>query len=169
MATFNIIHDYRKAKSCCQLQKDIFHGEMGLLGMSFPDKYDPFSVYVEILESELLIGAYRIIFPNEEVGLPIQELWDDSAKISINRACEWSRFALSKKTRGKISFGMIMDFSLKIARQEGMSTIMAVAMLRSSPFFEKHGFRRLSNSVYDATIDRFSSGVPNAVPISIEI
>ena len=81
---------------CYQMQTAIFHHELNLLGMQIPDNYDRLSLYVQIIDSKVVVGTYRIV-PNTSLGLPIEETGFNLNQIDQNKVCEMSRLVLVKE------------------------------------------------------------------------
>ena len=120
---------------CYQMQTAIFHHELNLLGMQIPDNYDRLSLYVQIIDSKVVVGTYRIV-PNTSLGLPIEETGFNFNQIDQNKVCEMSRLVLVKENWGKIPFSKVFSFARKVAKEHYNASTLVVAILSQSVSIE---------------------------------
>ncbi|NET88052.1 MAG: GNAT family N-acetyltransferase [Kamptonema sp. SIO1D9] len=138
---------------CHQMQVDIFHHELNLYGMQIPDDYDRFSVYMQIRDSKFMIGTYRIVFPNDSLGLPIEETGFNLKQFNPNKVCEMSRLVLLKEKRGKIPFSKIIYSASNLAREHNACTLLVAILPRNFNLFKKYGFLQIGAPLSDPTVE----------------
>ncbi|MDJ1183904.1 N-acyl amino acid synthase FeeM domain-containing protein [Roseofilum casamattae] len=145
-----------------KLQKEIFHHELSLFGMEIPDRYDISSLYMHIRESNKLVGTYRIVFPNSEVGMPIEETGFDVRELKGKKICEMSRLVLLKEQRGKIPFYRIIRSASKVAKENQASILLVAILPRNFPLFQRAGFSQVGPPLPDPSV-RLSDGEEGAI------
>ena len=150
---------------CHQMQIDIFHNELGLLGMQIPDRYDQFSVYMQIRDSDAMIGTYRVVLPNDSLGLPIEETGFNLKEFDRNKVCEMSRLVLLKEKRGKIPFSKIFFSACTIAKQNETSTLLVAILPRNFPLFKRYGFSQIGPPLSDFTVESVDTEEAVIIPM----
>ncbi len=151
---------------CHQLQTSIFHRELNLFGMQIPDRYDCCSVYMQIVDTEAVVGTYRIVLPNSAVGLPIEEAGFEIDRFDRDRVCEMSRLVIAKKKRGKIPFGNIISSACQVGKQHGATLLVVAILPRNLPLFQRYGFTRVGDPLYDATVKSNNGKESIVVPMT---
>lgn len=153
---------------CHQMQIDIFHHELKLFGMQIPDEYENCSVYMQILDSQALVGTYRIILPNTSVGLPIEQSGFQLNQFNHNRVCEMSRLVILKEKRGHFPFSKIIFYTRMIAKQNNASVVVAAILPHNVPLFQRKGFSA-GEPLYDPSVKSVSTKEPIIIPMEMHI
>ena len=156
-------------KLCHQMQKDIFHQELNLLGMKIPDGYDDFSIYMQIRDSEAMVGTYRVVLPNASVGLPIEETGFDLQQFQPQKVCEMSRLVILKEQRGKIPFKKIIVSACNIAKEHGASILVVALLPCNVTLFKRNGFSQVGSPLSDPSVDSGNTEEAVIVPMQIQI
>ncbi|MEO1427498.1 MAG: GNAT family N-acetyltransferase [Cyanobacteria bacterium J06633_8] len=138
---------------CHQLLVTVFHHELNLFGMEIPDRYDPFSVYMQIRSDEAIVGTYRLALPNDSVGLPIEEVGFDISQFAPDKICEMSRLVLLKDKRGKIPFSKIIFSACSVAAEHNASILVAAILPRNVPLFKRQGFLQMGQPINDPSVE----------------
>ncbi len=154
---------------CHQLLVTVFHQELNLFGMQIPDSYDPFSVYMQIIDLEAIVGTYRIVLPNATVGLPIEEVGFDLSQFAPHKICEMSRLVLLKEKRGKIPFSKIVDSARNVAAQNNASILVAAILPQNVPLFKRYGFSQVGQPLHDHSVESGGGEESVVVPMQIPV
>jgi hypothetical protein len=154
---------------CQQLLIDVFHQELNLFGMKIPDSYDPFSIYLQIIDLRITVGTYRIVMPNSSLGLPIEEVGFDLGQFSGESICEMSRLALVKEKRGTIPFHKIIGSTCKIAAENKMSLVVAAILPRNVRLFKRYGFSQVGHPLNDPSVESATVEESVIVPMQIRV
>jgi len=154
---------------CHQLLVTVFHQELNLFGMQIPDRYDPFSVYMQITDLEAIVGTYRIVLPNKSVGLPIEEVGFDLSQFAPNKICEMSRLVLLKEKRGKIPFSKIIYSACNVTAQNNASILVAAILPQNVPLFKRYGFSQVGQPLHDHSVKSTSAEPSVIVPMQIRV
>ncbi|EGJ28859.1 MULTISPECIES: GNAT family N-acyltransferase [Moorena] len=154
---------------CHQMQVSIFHQELELFGMQIPDDYDPVSVYIQILDSNAVVGTYRIVFPNNSLGLPIEESGFDLKQFDQKKVCEMSRLVVLKEKRGKIPFNQIISSAVRVANQHNASIMLVALLPHNLPLFKRYGFSQVGPPLYDPSVKSTYTKDPSIIPMQIHI
>ncbi|MGK7900836.1 MAG: GNAT family N-acetyltransferase [Hormoscilla sp.] len=152
---------------CNQMQIDIFHHELQLFGMKIPDDYDQFSVYMQVQDSDAVVGTYRIVLPNPSLGLPIEESGFDLKQFDPHKVCEMSRLVLLKEKRGKIPFSKIFSSACRVAKQHDASILLVAILPRNFLLFKRYGFSQVGPPLSDPSVE--SNDTEEAVVIPMEM
>ncbi|NEP43056.1 MAG: GNAT family N-acetyltransferase [Okeania sp. SIO2H7] len=150
---------------CHQMQIDIFHRELKLFGMQIPDRYDQFSVYMQILDSDAMVGTYRIVLPNHSLGLPIEESGLEIENCDRHKICEWSRLVSLKEKRGKIPFSKIVYSACELAKQHQASTLLVAILPRNFNLFKRYGFSQIGPPLSDPTVESMEAEEAVVIPM----
>lgn len=150
---------------CHEMQKSIFHNELKLFGMQIPDRYDQFSVYMQILDSGVMVGTYRVVLPNDSLGLPIEESGFEIKNCDDHKICEWSRLVLLKEKRGKIPFSKIVYSACELAKQHQASTLLVAILPRNFNLFKKYGFSQIGPPLSDPTVESINAEEAVVIPM----
>lgn len=154
---------------CRQMQIAVFHQELRLFGMQFPDRYDPFSIYMQIVDSDAVIGTYRIVLANTSFGLPIEETGFQINQFHNNKICEMSRLVILKEKRGKIPFSKIIFSARSIAKQNNASILVVALLPRNLPLFKRHGFSQAGPPLHDPSVESVNSKESVIIPMKTHI
>lgn len=154
---------------CHQLLIDVFHHELNLFGMKIPDNYEQFSAYMQVIDSETIVGTYRIVLPNSSIGFPMEEVGCDLSQFDLNKVCEWSRLVLLKEARSKKVFSKIVDSVRRTANEYNASVIVAEILSHHLPMFLKYGFSQTGPAIYDPTIGPIDRKESFVIPIHMHI
>ena len=154
---------------CHKIQATVFHQELDLLGMQIPDDYERFSVYMQILDSNAIVGTYRIILPNNSLGLPIEETGFNLNQLDCNQVCEMSRLVILKEKRGKIPFGRIISSAAKIAKQHNNSILVVAILPHNLPLFQRYGFSQVGSPLYDPSVKSINTKESVVIPMQMGI
>ena len=120
--------------------------------MQIPNDYDPLSLYMQIIDSKVVVGNYRIV-PNTSLGLPIEETGFNLKQLDQNKVCEMSRLVLVKEKRGKIPFSKVFSSARNAAKQHYNASTLVVAILpRNLSLFKRYGFSQVGEPLYDSTV-----------------
>ena len=163
------VKSYDQLKHCNQMQRDIFHDELKLFGMQIPDGYDQFSVYMEILNSESLVGTYRIVLPNSSLGLPIEETGFDIKQFHPKKVCEMSRLVMLQEQRGKIPFRHIISSACRVAKQHDASIILVALLPHNRPLFKRYGFSQVGPALPDPSVESMDTEEAVIIPMQKHI
>lgn len=152
--TFTIqqAHSHSQLSICHQLLATVFHHELNLFGMDIPDRYDPYSVYMQIMDNETVVGTYRLAFPNASVGLPIEGVGFDISQFAPDKISEMSRLVLLKDKRGQIPFSKIIFSACSVAAQHKASILVAAILPRNVPLFKRQSFSQLGLPIKDPSV-----------------
>ncbi|MEM9927292.1 MAG: GNAT family N-acyltransferase [Cyanobacteria bacterium P01_D01_bin.50] len=154
---------------CHQMQVAIFHEELDLWGMLIPDGYDRFSLYMQILNSNILVGTYRIVLPNSSKGLPIEESGFDLNQLDRNKVCEMSRLVMLKENRGKIPFSKIIFSACQVGKQHNASIMVIAILPHNLPLFKRYGFSQVGEPLYDPSVKSTDTKEPVVIPMQIRL
>jgi len=156
--------------SCChQMQVAIFHHELQLFGMEIPDDYDQSSVYMQILDADVVVGTYRLVFPSTSVGLPIEESGFDLKQFHQKKVCEMSRLVLLKEKRGKMPFSKIFSSACRVARQHNASILLVAILPKNLPLFKRYGFSQVGLPLYDSSVKSTYNEESVIIPMQMHI
>lgn len=159
------VSDLDSLESCRQILVDVFHDELKLYGMQIPDRYEQVSHYMQILYSGMLVGTYRIVFPNSSCGMPIEETGFDINKFYQENLCEMSRLAIIKEARGKIIFSKIIFSACMVAKSYGAKTLLAEILPQNLHLFQRQGFEKVGNPIKDITVKSSTNQEAIVIPM----
>lgn len=154
---------------CHQLQADIFHGQLNLSGMKIPDAYDECSIYCQILDAQDVIGTYRVVLPNDQMGLPIEESGFQYPHAPQEKVCEMSRLVVRQESRGKVPFRQIIASACEIAEQHQASVMLAALLPQNLTLFKRYGFSQVGPPLRDSTVDSSDAEDGAVIPVAIQI
>jgi len=158
-----------KLSLCHQMQVAIFHDELQLFGMQIPDDYDHCSVYMQILDANVVVGTYRIVLPNTSIGLPIEESGFDLKQFHQKKVCEMSRLVLLKEKRGRIPFSKIFSSACRVAKQHNASILLVAILPRNLPLFKRYGFSEVGAPLYDSSVKSIYNQESVIIPMQMHI
>ncbi|MEB3341536.1 GNAT family N-acyltransferase [Okeania sp.] len=154
---------------CHQMQIAIFHHELNLFGMQIPDDYDRSSLYMQIVDSQVVVGTYRIV-PNTSLGLPIQETGFNLEQFEKNKICEMSRLVLLKEKRGKIPFSQVFSSARNAAKEHYNASTLVVAILpQNVSLFKRYGFSQVGEPLHDPTVKSTDKNESVIIPMQTYI
>lgn len=156
-------------KICHEILEEVFHRELNLYQMHIPDKYDKFSQYVKICYEQSIIGTCRIVFPNSDVGLPIEETGFDLTKFDKDLVAEASRLVMIKNYRGKVPFSKIVYFCCETARKFQMSDLVIAILPQNLRLFKRHGFQQYGEPLYDYSVKSSDNEESIIIPMIIKL
>lgn len=153
---------------CYQMQTTIFHHELNLFGMQIPNDYDRLSIYMQIIDSKVVVGTYRIVPNNTSLGLPIEETGFNLKQFDRNKVCEMSRLVQVKEKRGKIPFSKVFSSARNAAKKHYNASILIVAILpRNLSLFKRYGFSQVGEPLYDPTVKSTDKKESIIIPMQI--
>ncbi|NEO64904.1 MAG: hypothetical protein F6J98_32715, partial [Moorea sp. SIO4G2] len=112
---------------------------------------------------------YRIVFPNNSLGLPIEESGFDIKQFDQKKVCEMSRLVVLKEKRGKIPFNQIISSAVKVAKEHNASIMLVALLPHNLPLFKRYGFSQVGPPLYDPSVKSTYTKDPSIIPMQIHI
>lgn len=159
----------QEIKACNQLLEKVFHHELNLYKMQIPDQYDQFSQYAKLCYDQNVIGTYRVVFPNSDVGLPIEETGYDLKQFDKHLIAEMSRLVILKDYRGKVPFSKIVYSACEVAKKVQMSKLVIAILPQNLSLFKRYGFQQSGETLYDSSVKSSDNKESIIIPMIMEI
>ncbi len=124
-------------EDCAELRKDVFCKEQGFPVEAEFDEFDGVAPHLVLYDNEIPVGTGRVVYLDE-------------------KTCHIGRIAVKKACRGKGYGKLVVEELINRAKSENLSTITVDAQTHAKGFYEKLGFRLVSNDIiYELNVPHY--------------
>lgn len=143
--------------------REVFVGECGFSGMSFPDLFEESSHYFGLeLEGEIA-AAFRVVKPNNNNELPITRDCPSSHLFDDINYFQFSRVVVAHKFRGRNLFRQCVDLAVRYGSSHGADALLSDVVQVSQLAYTSCGFQTIGTGFCDQSIDIHGDRRHNAI------